>query len=109
VRELRNAVTRTLSLELGTTDDGSPAPVAAASSGPGPVDLSLPLLRARDQLLERFERAYLTEALRVTGGNVTRAAELAQVTRKFIHRAINRYRLRGDRERRGPPRAPRGP
>jgi DNA-binding NtrC family response regulator len=42
---------------------------------------------------EVYERAYLEVALRQTGGNVSRAAELAGVNRKFIQRAMKRYGL----------------
>jgi transcriptional regulator of acetoin/glycerol metabolism len=62
------------------------------------VDLSVPLKEARDQLTAAFEKAYLVEALRQPGGNVTRAAEIAKVHRKLVHRAIRRHRLRSDCE-----------
>jgi transcriptional regulator with GAF, ATPase, and Fis domain len=88
VRELRNAVARTLA-------------VGAMASAPPPkpdavpaIDLEVPLREARDKLADAFEEAYLREALRRTGGNATLAAELAGVNRKFIQRAIARYRLR---------------
>ena len=54
----------------------------------------MPLIVARDRILEEFEKAYLEAALAESGGNVTRAAEIAGVNRKFIQRALARYRLR---------------
>jgi transcriptional regulator with GAF, ATPase, and Fis domain len=92
VRELKNAVTRALS---GTT--GNPAPAGL----PGPlvtakIDLSIPLKEAREQLCDDFEEAYLRQALSETGGNVSHAARLAGVNRKFIQRAVQRFRLRAN-------------
>jgi DNA-binding NtrC family response regulator len=97
VRELRNAVSRALSLA------GPPA-TAAVTAGPVAgnaalsfaVDLGAPLRAGRDRLLDAYERAYLQAALEQTGANVTRAAELAGVNRKFIQRAMKRLGLRGD-------------
>jgi DNA-binding NtrC family response regulator len=88
VRELRNAVARALSL-------GEPAPAAAATPATAnlPIDLSVPLKTALDRLSDDFRRAYLEEALRQSGGNVTKAAELAGVNRKFIQRALKRQQV----------------
>jgi DNA-binding NtrC family response regulator len=99
VRELRNAVARALS--LGSTADVAPTsvppPPPAAAAIP-PVDISVPLKDARDRMVEAFERAYLLEVINRAGGNLTRAAELAGVHRKFIQRAVRAYGLRGDRD-----------
>ena len=92
VRELRNAVARALSLGGGSGRPSAPPPGAPA---PAAIDLSVPLVAARDRVTEAFEEAYLREALRETGGNVSRAAEIAGVNRKFIQRAMKRYGLRG--------------
>ncbi|AUX26743.1 ATPase AAA [Sorangium cellulosum] len=98
VRELRNAVARALSLGTAGSAGGPPAP-GAARDGDAPgapaVDLGEPLLAGRERVAEAYERAYLDAALKQTGGNVSRAAELARVNRKFIQRAMKRYGLRG--------------
>ena len=99
MRELRNAVARALSL----AGPGAPAPAAlpeaAVAAGPEvasafAIDLKVPLKISVERLVDAYERAYLTEALRETGGNVSRAAELAGVNRKFIQRAFKRLGLR---------------
>jgi long-chain acyl-CoA synthetase len=59
------------------------------------VDLGKPLKEARDEAVERFELLYLETALRRAGGNVTRAAELAGVSRRFLQRTIARLGIRG--------------
>ena len=105
VRELRNAVARALSLGAAGGAGGRPAHAAAHaaaldSGAPGEpaVDLNEPLLAGRERVAEAYEKAYLDAALRQTGGNVSRAAELARVNRKFIQRAMKRHGLRGDAE-----------
>ncbi len=96
VRELRNAVVRAAALGV---PEATPAPTPASSTS-ATIDLSIPLKVARDRVTEAFEVAYLTEALKATGGNVSRAAELAGVNRKFIQRAMKGHDLRatGDGE-----------
>jgi DNA-binding NtrC family response regulator len=101
VRELRNAVSRALSLApasgSGSGSGSGSSPASAPASGSAlPIDLSVPLTTGRDRLIDAYEKAYLEEALRSTGGNVTRAAEIAGVNRKFIQRALNRLGLRED-------------
>jgi transcriptional regulator with GAF, ATPase, and Fis domain len=94
VRELRNAVERALS--IGFPGAGPSHTVRRPDAAPTPIDLSLPLKDARDALAEEFERAYLREALAKSGGNATRAAQIAGVSRKFVQRALERYKLRDD-------------
>jgi len=89
VRELRNAVARAVSLGEPQGEAG------AAPPNPFAVDLAMPLKIAREQIADAFEERYLLAALAQTGGNVTRAAEIAGVSRKFIQRAVKRYGLRG--------------
>src|SRR5262249_36622838 len=98
VRELRNAVARSLSLGGKGSGAGlrsAPPPPPGVPFGPV-VDLGEPLLAGRERVAEAYERAYIEAALRQTGGNVSRAAEVAQVNRKFIQRAMKRFGLRGD-------------
>jgi transcriptional regulator with GAF, ATPase, and Fis domain len=94
VRELKNAVARAASIG-SPTGSGPPAQEASIEAAvPATIDLSVPLKDARDRLSEAFEVAYVREALRETGGNISQAARIAGVNRKFIQRAIQRYGLR---------------
>ena len=96
VRELRNAVARAVSLgaaELSPAEDP-----LGPGEWPHEVHLEEPLLVGRERVAQAYERAYLELALKQTGGNVVRTAELARVGRKFVQRAMKRYRLRGDPE-----------
>jgi DNA-binding NtrC family response regulator len=94
VRELRNFVER--SVTLGASFDqpepagGSPGAAAApeGASAHAIVPVHLPLKEARVAWMDQFERHYAEALLRRTGGNVTRAAELAGVHRRTFQRLL---------------------
>jgi transcriptional regulator with GAF, ATPase, and Fis domain len=101
VRELRNYIERSVS--LGTIAPRPAAPVAAspAAAGPVPPDsierfvaLHLPLKQARRAWTESFELVYVRAMLKLVGGNVTRAAERAGVSRRFLQRMVARLGIR---------------
>jgi transcriptional regulator with GAF, ATPase, and Fis domain len=98
VRELRNFVERAVSV-----GGAMPMPAATPPSSPSaaqPASLEsyvathLPLREARDAWDAAFERAYVRGALERAGGNVTRAAELAGVNRRYFQRMMVRAGLR---------------
>jgi len=98
VRELRNAVARAVSFGTHVASEPSTSPAAAeAPAEPATVeeamtvDLAEPLFVGRERVAEAFERKYLAAALKQTAGNVSRAAEIAGVNRKFIQRAMKRF------------------
>jgi DNA-binding NtrC family response regulator len=86
VRELRNFIER--SVTLGTSDD----PRASEAPAPAPIDAlvptHLPLREARVAWMNQFERRYAEALLARTGGNVTRAAEIAGVHRRSFQRLL---------------------
>jgi len=98
VRELRNFIERSVSLGFVAPRSGA----SPASAAPAPtradldewVPLHLPLKDARQAWTGRFEEVYLRAMLRKTGGNVTRAAELAGVSRRFLQRLAARLGIR---------------
>jgi transcriptional regulator with PAS, ATPase and Fis domain len=97
VRELRNAVQRLL-----VTPDrllrAPPVPMARPSSPPPPPEELTPLRIARRDAGDAFERAYLTSVLASAGGNVTRAAAVADVSRQMIQKLLRKHGIaaRGD-------------
>jgi two-component system, NtrC family, response regulator GlrR len=111
VRELRNVVERALSLgdavlaDLG--DSSRPATIAADEAGGGggggqPYQagsevLELPFKEAKAQLVEAFERDYLSALLARHHGNISRAAAEAGIDRNYIHRLVKKYGLEVDR------------
>jgi len=89
VRELRNTVERAMILEHGTSIGCRSLVLEGASdvcTDDEPADIGLP---AGIVPLEVAERAMVARAMRATGGNQTRAAELLEITRDQL-----RYRLK---------------
>jgi two-component system response regulator HydG len=90
VRELYNLVARRRALgELA-----SPLPMQMpAAAGPrrsqneieSLLAENLPFIRARDRLLEDFERRYVERALERFGGNVSRAAAASGIARRYFY------------------------
>jgi transcriptional regulator with GAF, ATPase, and Fis domain len=96
VRELKNFVERAVSLGfVAPTNAAQHAPVPPARPGVEDlVPLHLPLKEARGAWIESFEGIYLRAVLRRTGGNVTRAAEMAGVSRRFLQRLAARLGIK---------------
>lgn len=88
VRELKNVLQRFLitpERSLPLSSDSAPPPPS-----PSPVQL-LPLREARRQASDAFEREYLKQLLAQTGGNVSRAASLAEVSRQMIQKLMRQH------------------
>jgi transcriptional regulator with PAS, ATPase and Fis domain len=101
VRELRNFIERAVAMGQARPSTGAsvapPPPTSAPVLPPGAesiVPLSLPLKEAREAWTREFERIYVEAMLRKTGGNVTRAAEAAGVSRRFLQRLCARLGVR---------------
>ncbi len=85
VRQLQNVVERTFAL---STAPVIPASLVQKALHNQPSQI-LSLAQRRDQ----FERDYLTQLLRMTQGNVSRAARLAQRNRTEFYKLLRRYHL----------------
>jgi DNA-binding NtrC family response regulator len=83
VRELRNVMQRLL--VAGELATGVRAPAAPAEYE-----------AARRQALDDFEREYCRAILAHAGGNVSRAAAAAGLSRQMLHRLLRRHDLRGE-------------
>ena len=96
VRELRNVVERSVSLGWSSekpAGQARPAPMLPAGLG-SLVPVDLPLKEARHAWTEQFESVYVRALLEKTDGNVSRAAEVAGVNRRFLQRMMARLGLR---------------
>jgi len=105
VRELRNAVARRLALGDLAPEPGGPGSSSATRgstgappSAPEGDDLlervlaaDLPLPRARQEVLDEFERRYVERVLAKHGGNVTRAAAASGIARRYFYTIRNRH------------------
>jgi DNA-binding NtrC family response regulator len=108
VRELRNFVERrvvfdTTDLGLdgdGVTPSGKPLASMPTATPPGglsaipSVDIEKPFRVAKEELIEGFERRYLTALLAWAENNVSRAARKAKIDRMYLHRLLQHYGLR---------------
>jgi two-component system response regulator AtoC len=94
VRELRNLCERAVLMGWAAV-----APILGA--GPRPdaastaqlVDLSLPLLEARQKLVERFEREYLTRLLKEHRGRIGEVARAAGIAERNLYEKMKSYGL----------------
>jgi DNA-binding NtrC family response regulator len=58
------------------------------------VKADRPFHQAKDEVVDRFERAYLTDLVERAAGNLSAAARLAGLERKFLYRLLERNGLR---------------
>jgi DNA-binding NtrC family response regulator len=86
IRELRNAVARYLALgEVGHTHAEA---VESVSTGDVITDVlkrQLPLIQARQKVVDDFERRYVEQVLAEHGGNVVKAAAASGIGRRYFH------------------------
>ena len=71
---------------------GEPEPVAAADAALGDGGYYV----ARERLLERFDRRFLTHVVIRAWGNLSKAARMARVDRTTFYRLMERYGLQRD-------------
>ncbi|RYZ44215.1 MAG: sigma-54-dependent Fis family transcriptional regulator, partial [Myxococcaceae bacterium] len=64
-----------------------------AREGPLPFNEHLAFKDAKEQLLENFEREYVTSVLTRCEGNLSRAARESGLHRKSIERLVKKYQL----------------
>jgi DNA-binding NtrC family response regulator len=102
VRELRNVLTRAAA--LAARQPGVPprfselvfnlGPAASSPASFGPsfpgVTSPVPYKVAKEQLLASFERAYVEALLARHGGNMSKAAEAAGLSRKHLYELVRR-------------------
>lgn len=106
VRELRNIVIRLGAKypgrvvgidQLGAEVETDLVPSLVESAGPGDAELEGELRGGRfrlDECLEDWERRYIATALRMSGGNLSKAARLLGVNRTTLYSRMQRLSLR---------------
>jgi transcriptional regulator with GAF, ATPase, and Fis domain len=92
VRELRNALMRVL-VTPERPMVGDPEPQLEEVYPASLTKSAVPLRVARRNAADSFERSYLHAVLAKSGGNVTRAAAIAEVSRQVIHKLISKHGL----------------
>ena len=96
VRELMNVVSHITTFSEGPDVDVNHLPPRLTNAGqkqPLPFNEHLGFHEAKEQLLESFEREYLTTLLQRCEGNISRAARESGMHRKSIERLVKKYEL----------------
>ena len=89
VRELRNVVDRYAL--LGARDPGALFDASPKAAFRSDADLlELPYHEARERVVARFDSDYVTRLLNRAGNVMTRAAELAKISRPTLYRMVER-------------------
>jgi len=97
VRELENTIERAVALETGEEIQASRLPERILRYSPqqGSGEFHLPENGIDlESYLRELEKSYLLEALRRTGGNQTRAAELLHMTVRSLRHCLDKYGIR---------------
>ena len=98
VRELRNIITRATALAAPDAGfDDMPILLrasAAAANEPAAVTADRPFQDAKADVIEKFERAYLADLLARAVGNLSEAARIAGLERKYLYRVLDRHGMR---------------
>jgi DNA-binding NtrC family response regulator len=100
VRELRNAVEQLLAFGVDDATASVDHPQSDlrrrghARIGRRTEVTALPFKRAKSEVVERFEREYLTAMLEQCGGNITAAAATSELDRVHFLRLMDRHGMR---------------
>jgi DNA-binding NtrC family response regulator len=98
LRQLRNVLERAFALSPGDTIDASMLGLDEDAPGrdsvpPGPADVSVPFKDAKENLIDAWERDYLTTLMESCGGNVAAAARRAGLNRVHLYRLLRKHGL----------------
>jgi len=97
VRELRNVITRAVALGPANADFNA-MPILLRPTQPSDDGMSFradrPFHEAKDELIGKFEREYLTDLVRRADGNLSQAARDAGLERKYLYRLLEKNGLR---------------
>jgi DNA-binding NtrC family response regulator len=91
VRELENAILRALALCEGGVITKRDLVFSARAGGAAPVEG--PFREAKQRSVDAFERDYLKELVRKTGGNLTRASEIAEIQRHHLRDLLRKHQI----------------
>jgi two-component system response regulator HydG len=89
-RELENVIERACALAAGPNLTPDDLPERVRSNGQ--TGAMIARARERRMTLRELEKEYIVEALRMTGGNKSRAAEILGIDRRTLHRKLDEYR-----------------
>ncbi len=93
VRQLKNVVERMVVLSDKETLEVADAPDYLMKGGSLIGELTMPLDSPLKDARDEFEKQYIIKALRATNWNVTKASQLLDIERTYLHRKIKAYGL----------------
>jgi transcriptional regulator with PAS, ATPase and Fis domain len=93
VRELRNSVQRMLALGTLETTSGSSAGGIRKKKPEAKISSDVSYRKAKGNALRDFNRAYLADLMSRFGGNITRAAEAAGISRPYLRTLLKQCGL----------------
>jgi DNA-binding NtrC family response regulator len=96
VRELENKVHQAMVVAAGPLITEADVALPAGKALAARPDITRPFRELKQEAVDGFEKAYLTELLRAHHGNLARAARTARMDRKNLWALVVRHRL--DRE-----------
>jgi DNA-binding NtrC family response regulator len=89
-RELENVIERACA--LATSSNLTPDDLPERVRSNGQTATLIARAKERRMTLRELEREYIVEALRMTSGNKSRAAEILGIDRRTLHRKLDEYR-----------------
>jgi two-component system response regulator AtoC len=96
VRELENKVHQSMVVSAGPMIDVPDVSLPEGRSAAVRVDVARPFREVKQEVIDAFERSYLTELLKAHHGNLAQAARAAGMDRKNLWALVERHEL--DRE-----------
>jgi transcriptional regulator with GAF, ATPase, and Fis domain len=96
VRELENKVHQAMVVAAGPMIDAADVAIRTTRASTARIDVDRPFRELKQELIDGFEKTYLTELLRAHQGNLAAAARAAGMDRKNLWALVERHGL--DRE-----------
>jgi len=93
IRELENKIHQAMVVAGGPQIEEDDLSLPASAARAGRVDVNRPFREVKQETIDAFERAYLTELLRVHKGNLAQAARAAGMDRKNLWALALRHGL----------------
>jgi len=93
VRELENKVHQAMVVSAGPIIEVDDISLPEGRGTPGSVDVSRTFREVKQEMIDAFERSYLTELLRTHHGNLAQAARAAGMDRKNLWALVERHGL----------------
>ncbi|HEY4240263.1 MAG TPA: sigma-54 dependent transcriptional regulator [Kofleriaceae bacterium] len=93
VRELENKVHQAMVVAAGPTIESDDVALPKPRASTARPDVDRPFREQKQEMIDSFERAYLTELLRVHKGNLASAARAAGMDRKNLWALVEKHAL----------------